>query len=109
MEYFAAVDVSLALSSVCVVDGAGRIVCEGKVASEPDALVGYLRETGLILARVGLEAGPMSQWLYAGLTEAGFEVVLLETRHVRAALRARAVKTDRSDARGMATPAAWRR
>jgi len=102
MEYFAAIDVSLELSSVCVVDGTGRIVREGKVASEPDALVRYLRESGLVLTRVGLEAGPMSQWLYAGLTAAGFEVVLLETRHVKAALRARAIKTDRNDARGMA-------
>jgi transposase len=102
MEYFAAIDVSLELSSVCVVDGTGRIVREGKVASEPDALVRYLRESGLVLTRVGLEAGPMSQWLHAGLTEAGFEVVLLETRHVKAALRARTIKTDRNDARGMA-------
>jgi transposase len=102
MEYFAAIDVSLKLSSVCVVDGTGRIVREAKVASEPDALVGYLREGGLVLTRVGLEAGPLSQWLHAGLTEAGFEVVLLETRHVKAALGAMTMKTDRNDARGMA-------
>jgi transposase len=77
-------------------------VREAKVASEPDALVRYLRESGLILTRIGLEAGPLSQWLHAGLTEAGFEAVLLETRHVKAALRARTMKTDRNDARGMA-------
>jgi transposase len=102
MEYFAAIDVSLELSSVCVVDGTGRIVREGKVASEPDALVRYLRESGLVLTRVGLEAGPLSQWLHAGLIEAGFEAVLLETRHVKAALGAMTMKTDRNDARGMA-------
>ena len=102
MEYFAAIDVSLELSSVCVVDGTGRIVREAKVASEPDALVRYLRESGLVLTRVGLEAGPLSQWLHAGLAEAGFEAVLLETRHVKAALGAMTIKTDRNDARGMA-------
>ena len=102
MEYFAAIDVSLELSSVCVVDGTGRIVREAKVASEPDALVRYLRGSGLVLTRVGLEAGPLSQWLHAGLTEAGFEAVLLETRHVKAALGAMTMKTDRNDARGMA-------
>ena len=102
MEYFAAIDVSLDLSSVCVVGGTGRIVREAKVASEPDALVRYLRESGLVLTRVGLEAGPLSQWLHAGLTEAGFEAVLLETRHVKAALGAMTMKTDRNDARGMA-------
>ena len=102
MEYFAAIDVSLELSSVCVVDGTGRIVREAKVASEPDALVRYLRESGPVLTRVGLEAGPLSQWLHAGLAEAGFEAVLLETRHVKAALGAMTMKTDRNDARGMA-------
>ena len=34
--------------------------------------------------RIGFEAGPLSQWLHAGLTQAGFEAVLLETRHVKA-------------------------
>ena len=102
MEYFAAIDVSLKVSSVCVVDGTGQILREAKVASEPAALVAYLRETGLVFTRVGLEAGPLSQWIHAGLAGAGFEAVLLETRHVKAVLRARAVKTDRNDARGMA-------
>jgi transposase len=102
MEYFAGIDVSLEQSSVCVVDGAGKIVREAKVASEPEALVGFLRTLGFAVGRVGLEAGPLSQWLYAGLQEAGFEVVLLETRHVKAALSAMIVKTDRKDARGIA-------
>ena len=97
MEYFAGIDVSLEQSSVCVVDGAGKIVREAKVASEPEALVGFFRglETGV--TRIGLEAGPLSQWLYAGLTTAGFE-----TRHVKAALSAMVIKTDRKDARGIA-------
>jgi transposase len=85
-----------------VVDGTGRIVREAKVASEPEALVRFFRELGLPLARVGLEAGPLSQWLHAGLTGAGLEAVLLETRHVKAALSAMIVKTDRKDARGIA-------
>jgi transposase len=75
---------------------------EAKVASEPEALVAFLRGLGLAIARVGLEAGPLSQWLYDGLREAGYDVVLLETRHVKAALSAMAVKTDRRDARGIA-------
>jgi transposase len=52
--------------------------------------------------RVGLEAGPLSQWLHAGLKRAGFDTLLLETRHVKAALSAMMVKTDRKDARGLA-------
>src|SRR3982750_3080175 len=71
MEHYAGIDVSLERSSVCVVDATGKIVREAKVASEPEALVRFFRELGLPLARVGLEAGPLSQWLHAGLTGAG--------------------------------------
>jgi transposase len=102
VEHYAGIDVSLERSSVCVVDGTGRIVREAKVASEPEALVAFLGQLGLPLTRVGLEAGPLSQWLHAGLSEAGYEAVLLETRHVKAALSAMVVKTDRKDARGIA-------
>jgi transposase len=102
VEYYAAIDVSLELSSVCVVDGTGKIVREAKVASEPEALVRFFRDLNLVLTRVGLEAGPLSQWLHAGLTEAGLPAILIETRHVKAALKAMTVKTDRNDARGMA-------
>lgn len=102
MEHFAAIDVSLELSSVCVVDAAGKIVREAKVASEPEALVRWLCNSGLAYVRVGLEAGPLSQWLHAGLIGAGFMAILIETRHVKAALKAMTVKTDRNDARGMA-------
>jgi transposase len=56
----------------------------------------------LELTLIGLEAGPLSQWIYAGLTQAGFATVLLETRHVKKALSAMTVKTDRRDARGIA-------
>ena len=102
MEHYAGIDVSLEQSSVCVVDATGRTVREAEVPSEPEALVAFLRGLDLPIVRVGLEAGPLSQWLHDGLREAGFEAVLLETRHVKAALSAMAVKTDRRDARGIA-------
>ena len=75
---------------------------EAKVASEPEVLIRFLQTQELEIGRVGLEAGPLSQWLHAGLVGAGFETVLLETRHVKAALSAMTVKTDRRDARGIA-------
>ena len=100
MEHYAAIDVSLEWSSVCVVDAAGEIVREAKVRSEREALVAFFAESGLRFARIGLEAGPLSQWLYAGLVEAGLPAILIETRHVKAALKAMTVKTDRNDARG---------
>jgi transposase len=102
MDHYAGIDVSLVQSSVCVVDATGRIVCEAKVSSEPEALIAFLSGLDLPLARIGLEAGPLSQWLQAALVKAGLETVLLETRHVKAALSAMVVKTDRKDARGIA-------
>jgi transposase len=102
MDHYAGIDVSLETSSVCILDATGCIVREAKVASEPDALVAFLAGCGHRLARIGLEAGPLSQWLHAGLVEAGLPAVLVETRHVKAALSAMTVKTDRNDARGIA-------
>ena len=102
MEHYAGIDVSLEQSSVCVVDATGGIVREAKVASEPEALIAWFRGLGLEVARVGLEAGPLSQWLFAAMREAGLAVELLETRHVRDAFKAMPVKTDRKDARGIA-------
>jgi hypothetical protein len=102
VEHYAGIDVSLELSSVCVVDEQGKIMKEAKVASEPEALICFFKELGFPMKRIGLEAGPLSQWLHAGLAQAGFETVLLETRHVKAALSAMTVKTDREDACGLA-------
>ena len=102
MDHYAGIDVSLESSTICVVDGAGKILRETKVASEPEALIAWFRSSGLALERIGLEAGPLSQWLYAALREAGFAVELLETRHVRDAFKSMPVKSDRNDARGIA-------
>jgi transposase len=99
MEHYAGIDLSLELSSVCVVDAQGKIVKEAKIASEPEAFIAFFQELGFAVKQIGLEAGPLSQWLHAGLKQAGFESVLLETRHVKAALSAMTVKTDRKDAR----------
>ena len=102
MDHYAGIDVSLEQSNVCVVDSSGKIVREGKVASEPVALIDYIGSLDLTLSRIGLEAGPLSQWLYAALRQAGLAVELLETRHVRDAFSAMPVKSDRNDARGIA-------
>jgi transposase len=102
MDHYAGIDVSLEWASVCVVDASGRIIAEGKVASEPEALVSWLGSRDVSLARVGLEAGPLSQWLFAAMRQAGFAAELLETRHVRNAFKTMPVKTDRKDARGIA-------
>src|ERR1700747_3107065 len=71
MDHYAGIDVSLECSSVCVVDASGKIARAGKVASEPEALIAWFGSLGLDLRRIGLEAGPLSQWLYAGMKQAG--------------------------------------
>jgi transposase len=102
MSYYAGIDVSLEQSSVCVLDGEGKIIREAKVASEPEALIAWFGSLGLAMTRIGLEAGPLSQWLFAAMKQAGLPVELLETRHVRNAFKTMPVKTDRKDARGIA-------
>jgi transposase len=102
MDYFAGLDVSVKETSVCIVDDAGKIVREARVASEPEALLQVLTNAIYRFKRVGLEAGPLSQWLYSVLAEAGLPVICVETRHMRAMLKAQINKTDRNDARGIA-------
>ena len=102
MAYFAGLDVSVKETSVCIVDDAGKIVREARAASEPQALLQVLTNTIYRFKRVGLEAGPLSQWLYSVLAEAGLPVICVETRHMRTMLKAQINKTDRNDARGIA-------
>ena len=103
MIRFAGLDVSVCETAVCVVDEAGKVVAERKVASEPDDLIQLLRSISGEYGRIGLEAGPLSQWLVNGLAEAGLPVVCVETRHMKALLKAQQInKSDRNDARGIA-------
>jgi len=102
MDHFAGLDVSVKETSVCIVDDTSTIVREVKVSSEPDALLAVLTNPAYQFKRIGLEAGPLSQWLFSALAEAGLPVICVETRHMRAALKAQINKTDRNDARGIA-------
>jgi transposase len=102
MDHFAGLDVSVKETSVCIVDETGRIVREVKVSSEPDALLQVLKNNTFRFRRIGLEAGPLSQWLFSALAETGLPVICVETRHMRAVLKAQINKTDRNDARGIA-------
>jgi transposase len=102
MDHYAGIDVSLECSSVCVVSASGKIIRESKIASEPEALIAWFASCGLELTRIGLEAGPLSQWLFAAMREADLPIELLETRRVRDAFKAMPVKSDRNDARNIA-------
>jgi len=102
MDHFAGLDVSVKQTRVCIVDDAGKLVREATVASDPEALLAVLRNPIYRFKRIGLEAGPLSQWLFSALAEAGLPVICVETRHMRAVLQAQINKTDRNDARGIA-------
>ena len=93
MDHFAGLDVSVKETSICIVDDAGKIVREVKVASEPEALLAVLKNPAYHFKRIGLEAGPLSQWLFSALADAGLPVICVE---------AQINKTDRNDARGIA-------
>jgi len=102
MKHYAGLDVSVKETSVCIVDETGRICRETKVPSHPDDLAQVLHDPAWRLERIGLEAGPLSQWLFSGLAEAGLPIVCIETRHTKAFLKAQVNKSDRNDARGIA-------
>src|ERR1700754_3986123 len=102
MKHYAGLDVSVKETSICIVDEAGRICREAKMPSHPDDLMRLLKDPSWQLVRVGLEAGPLSQWLFSGLAEVGLPVICIETRHTKAFLKAQVNKSDRNDARGIA-------
>lgn len=102
MKYYSGLDVSVKETSVCIIDETGKIYREIKVISHPDDLTAALKDTAWPIERIGLEAGPLSQWLFEGLATAGLPVVCIETRHTKAFLKAQVNKTDRNDARGIA-------
>lgn len=102
-KLYAGLDVSLETTSICVVDTDGRVRLEAKVFTEPEALVSTLTELDEPYERIGLEAGPLSQWLYFGLRDAGLPAICVETRHMKAAIVAMTQnKNDRNDARSIA-------
>src|SRR6476646_2082053 len=103
MAHFVGLDVSVKETSVCVVDNAGKVILEQQVRTEPADIIALLSSLGVPFCRIGIEAGPLSQWLVNALTAADLPVICVETRHMKALLTAQQInKTDRNDARGIA-------
>jgi transposase len=89
MAHYVGLDVSVRHTSICIVDEAGKVVRETRVASEPEAIIPILTTQQIGCRRVGLEAGPLSQWLFNALTTAGLPAICVETRHMKARWRHR--------------------
>src|SRR5262249_22331107 len=103
MVHFACLDISVETTSVCVVDDAGKVILEQRVPTEPADIIAILTSLGVSFGRIGIEAGPLSQWLVNALVAADLPAICVETRHMKALLTAQQIsKTDRNDARGIA-------
>ncbi len=102
MSVYAGLDTSLDTVAICVIAETGEMVWLGTVLGDPDDVTAALQRSRDDLVRVGLEAGATSEWISGHLVDEGFPVVCLESRHVKAALGAMTVKTDRNDAQGIA-------
>ncbi len=102
MKLFVGIDVSLAKSAICVISEHGTIVKAAETASAPQVLSRWLGDLDGRIALLGLEAGPLLQWLCHGLIKAGLDAILMETRQMKEALKAASIKTDRRDVEGVA-------
>jgi transposase len=102
MKCYAGLDISQNETAICVLDETGLIVREQKVITEPEALICALRACNVSFERVGLEACPLSEWLFAELTAEGLPAICFEVRRLRATLSGLINKTDKNDARGIA-------
>ena len=93
MAHFVGLDVSVKETSVCVVDDAGKVILEQQVPTEPADIIALLTSLGVPFGRIGIEAGPLSQWLVNALTAAELPVICVETRHMKALLTAQQINT----------------
>ena len=102
MKHYVGLDVAMKETAICIVDDERRIVREGASRERAQAIAAFLIATGLTFERVGIEAGPLAPWLCDGLAAAGLPVICIDARHMKAAVSAMPVKTDRIDARNIA-------
>jgi transposase len=102
MTHYVGLDVSQKLTAICVVDGGGHRIWRGVCASEPKLIEATVRRQAGEDARIGIETGPMTPWLVHELRGCGLDVVCLDARHARAALKMQLNKTDQNDAEGLA-------
>ena len=102
MGYYVGLDVSLKQTSICVVDERGSVVREGVVISDPEAIVAFVRLNAPGAARIGLETGPTTTWLWTELKRLDLPVICIDARHAKAVLKMQINKSDRNDAVGIA-------
>lgn len=98
MTYYVGLDVSVKLTAICIIDDAGKVAMERVVASDPEDIGRCIEEVDGEISRIGIEAGPLTPWLFGGLVERGLPAVCIEVRQMKAFAKASPIKTDRRDA-----------
>lgn len=102
MKQYVGLDVSLKEVCLCVVDAEGSVVAEGKVATDPSAILSWIEGRVGWVERIVHESGPLSIWLTRALARRGAPVVCIDARAAHKALSARLNKSDRADAEALA-------
>jgi transposase len=102
MSAYVGLDVAQKKTAVCIVDGDGRVALHGMVETRPELIRDFLEAKGYGNAKVGMETGPLSVWLFHSLRRLNVDIDCIHARHVHAALTVQLNKTDRNDARGIA-------
>lgn len=102
MDHYVGLDVSLKLTAICIVDQTGKIVREGTVASNPEAIAAFVKSHAPHVVRIGLETGATSTWLWTELNKMGLPIICIDARHAKSALKMQINKSDRNDAFGIA-------
>jgi transposase len=87
MEHYVGLDVSLKLTAICIVDRTGKIVREGVVTSDPETIAAFIKSHAPHVARVGLETGATSTWLWTELNKMGLPIICIDARHAKAVLK----------------------
>ena len=87
MEHYVGLDVSLKLTAICIVDRTGKIQREGVVHSNPEAIAAFIKSNAPHVARIGLETGATSTWLWTELNKLGLPVICIDARHAKAVLK----------------------
>ncbi len=102
MDQYVGLDVSLRETWVCVIDGEGNRIWQGKCSSSPDDIEEVIRRHAPRAVRVALETGPLCVWHWHALRQSSVPVVCIHARHAKAALMMQLNKTDQNDAYGLA-------
>jgi hypothetical protein len=83
MTQYIGLDVSLKETKLHVLDEAGNRIWRGLCATDPTAIAAAVRRYAPMAARIGLETGPLTTWLWTPLTAEGLPMVCLDARHDR--------------------------